>query len=128
MVFKCWPMWPGFPQGMISDAMGFAVDYGEVRLAGPESCPDLWVTIQVDEKALQYFLVHAAHLSLPKGLRFEIRQRVPANYGRTKGIAWYHESGMTREPEWGKGEFPRYVEEGGYYVLAQLVAGEVLKS
>lgn len=48
-------------------------------------------------------LLHAdARQALPKGTRYEIREKVPGMFGRARGLAWYaHCTFADREP-WGR--------------------------
>lgn len=62
--------------------------------------------------------LHAdARRSLPRGLYYELRGKIPAD-GRDRAIAWVHEPGMWQQPKWQAGDCPNgsYIYFGGFVV------------
>lgn len=68
-------------------------------------------------------LSNSAAGCLPPGTRFEIREMVPFDYGRRRGMAWYSTPQMSQEHMWNDPqERDRGPHDGlGYRVLHRLV-------
>lgn len=56
---------------------------------------------------------------LPLGTRYEIREKMPQNYGRTFGMAWLRDNDMDEVASWGEGDFPRTIGDHYYMVIGQ---------
>jgi hypothetical protein len=114
---------------------GIAVDYGwtllgsiyvggrEVdaneplpRLNDKPEYVELWATITLDEKDLIGYLRADAERNLKPGQRFEIRQRIPTRYGRSKGMAWYHNDAMDKLEVWDRVPAAPLLARGCYLV------------
>jgi len=100
--------------------MGIAVDYGWTclgsiyRPASREIDPseimptarerpdfvELWGTISLNERDLIEYLHADAARHLPPNTRYEIRKRVPGNFGRSRGMAWYRNKAMDKRERW----------------------------
>ncbi len=65
------------------------------------------------KKLAELLLKKQANLILPPNIYYEIRSKVPSNFGRDKGIAWYHNGFMKKEIEILRK--PVFREWGGYY-------------
>lgn len=122
--------------------MGNAVNYGWVRLGivyrpkrevspletirevrgedGDSDFVELWATIAVDEADVREFLIADAGRSLKPRSRFELRRKIPENYGRTHGMAWYRNDAMDKAETWGNvPATPSYAAAGGYYLVGE---------
>ena len=120
--------------GMVPVSVGDVV-VGYVP-ASPDSRGELGHTIEyrigaipVAERAafqegLARELVTMARAALPQGQRFDIRARIPRDYGRSHGIAWYTNATMQSDPEWMPADIRPgvYLPSEGYYHIASLVA------
>ena len=91
---------PPQPQQPLRDYYDFdyAAEYGQsIPITGRWEAQDQrWVINK---------LVHHARQCLPKGQRFELRMKIPTDYGRCRGIAWYRNQIMQREPHWKVGVY-----------------------
>lgn len=124
-----------------SNEMGFAVEYGlkllgtvyvnkrAVDAATPlpsadDECNDieLWGTLTLDEGQLKEFLRADAAKHLKPGTRFQLRQKLPHNYGRSKGMAWYSCDGFGERDTWGHVPLhPEYDRDTGVYLVGEYV-------
>jgi hypothetical protein len=69
-----------------------------------------YTDIDVNNNSVIQRLRQEADLRLPRGLYYEIRAKIPTDFGRDKGLAWYHAPGMySEEPNL------RIIPAGGYY-------------
>jgi hypothetical protein len=62
---------------------------------------ELWGTISLNERDLIEYLHADAERHLQPDTRYEIRRRIPANYGRSHGMAWYRNKAMDKREKWG---------------------------
>jgi hypothetical protein len=69
-------------------------------------------------------LVQMARAKLPKGRRFDIRAKLPGDYGRRHGMAWYTNDFMQTDPKWEISDIcqPVYLPGQGYCHVASLLA------
>jgi len=78
----------------------------------------LWGSLRLDENLVQDYLIADATRALKPGQRFELRKAYPTNYGRTFGMAWYHNDAMDKAERWGTSlSSPRSYP--GYFLLGQ---------
>lgn len=127
---------PGIALDEAIGEMGIAYRYGAVllgtvyrsaRLSDPserlrdvrETGPlELWGAISVDEHEVREFLHADAEQSLKPGQRYELRRKIPDNYGRSHGMAWYRNAAMDKRDEWGRVPIKPELA-GGYYLVGE---------
>lgn len=65
-----------------------------------------------------------ARKTLPPGTRFEIRGKIPTDFGRRRGLAWYYNPDMRLESHWkeGRDASPSLDPDAGYYLHARMIA------
>lgn len=81
---------------------------------------ELWAQVEMDERDVIAFLRADAERSLKPGDRYEIRQKVPHNYGRSKGMAWYHNAPMAKREKWGERlTKPKFQPAMGFYLVGE---------
>jgi len=81
---------------------------------------ELWATITVDPDDVISYLKADAALHLKPSQRFEVRRKIPDNFGRTHGMAWYRNDAMEKRESWGRvPSKPEYVN--GYYLVGEFV-------
>lgn len=79
---------------------GNAIDYGWTEVKG-EGSPRIGYIVVIDmDEAMAALKADAARF-LPPSTRFELRRRLPANDGRSHGIAWYHNRFFADDTSWG---------------------------
>ena len=106
----------------VADEQGVAVEYGWRAIAevGDEK---LWGTVTVDEGDVLAFLHTSAKRHLAPGTRYEIRRRVPGQYGRSFGLAWFHDPKWPKDGPWGT-KPAGYEPEMGYFLVGEFVVPE----
>lgn len=96
--------------------IGNAINYGFVEDGGEG------ITINVDPIEVARALHEDAAKTLPANMRYELRAKVPTNYGRSKGMSWYRNDAMDATETWGDcPATPRYIEDQGCRLVGQFV-------
>lgn len=75
------------------------------------------------DKILECLIKDAERFGLPPGTRYELRLKIPTQYGRDKGIAWVRLPEMDLEAEWGLSSRVHPIDMGGYYLIEQRTTG-----
>lgn len=99
---------------------GQAINWGWIQVGRDRS---IGYTSNVDENDVVRCLHADALRELPDGARYELRKMSALNFGRTKGMAWYHASTFAQDAGWGKAP-PGWQPEGGYYLVGQFTVPE----
>ena len=82
-------------------------------------------------RMLQDTLIADARRQLPEGTRFEIREKIPTDFGRNCGMGWYTHAGLRVEPlrNWDTPWLARvdqregcYIPETGVYIVGRQIA------
>lgn len=105
---------------------GNAIRYGWIEDAGGDRSKGFFRDL--DERQVTTNLRWDAEQTLPPSTRYEIRQALPWNYGRSKARAWYSTPTMELEPLWiepGEEREPAYMPEGGYFLVGRYVTPAV---
>jgi hypothetical protein len=110
---------PDLRDGQIDD-----IETGEVFEYGYVPDRNIGTPIGFDTKrqAVDYLIARAKE-NLSPGTRFEIREKFPGNYGRSRGLAWYRHPAMDADPTWETrhkdvtADNPIVAPEGGYILL-----------
>lgn len=99
----------------LDSQQGHSVEWGWIQ-CGPDR--SIGYTVKVDDEEINACLHALAAYFLPPNTRYEIRERCPQNYGRTRGRAWFHIRTFADAPSWGS-EPIGYNHAGGYYLRGQ---------
>lgn len=100
----------------LASQRGRAIDHGWVQLGSHRG---IGYTIHVDEDDAIRCLRDDAEDVLPPDTRYEIRKKIASNYGRSKGIAWYHISTFSEVEPWVSPSEPTIQPEGGYVLVSR---------
>jgi hypothetical protein len=96
---------------------GFAINYGWAVIARFNG-EELWGWVAIEDDVLATFLHAAAASRLPPLTRYELRERIPFNFGRSRGTGWFHCPSMAKKEKWGI-KSQTSPPEGGYTLLGQ---------
>lgn len=97
-------------------AYGRAIEWGWVQVGSHRG---IGYTSVVDKDDAVRCLIDDANDYLPVGSRFEIRQTMGRNYGRTKGVAWIYSPEFAGISDWQDTDKSRFDGELGVLVLAR---------
>jgi hypothetical protein len=109
--------------GAVTVESGYCIRYGLIEL-GVIGEITIWASLDLEMGNLNEFLQADAARSLGPGVRFEIRENLPCNYGNTFGRAWYHHPRMAGEAEWPEGVVDggkQFIPGYGYYLVGKFV-------